>query len=422
MNKTFKSANCVFAKIRCIVLFLMMFPLGALAQNVNISGTVTDANTGEEVIGATVKVKGAAGGTITDAMGNYKMSVRQGATIEVSYVGYQTKSVKVAGAGKYDIQIAEDVNMLEQVVVVGYGTMKRSDLTGSVSSIDEKAIKQGVNTSIEQAMQGRIAGVQVTQNSGAPGGGISVQIRGINSLSGNEPLYVVDGVAMSGQTDSHTSVMSSLNPADITSIEVLKDASATAIYGSRASNGVVLITTKKGQEGKPVIFLRKIFQQNHLGRASRLLHVVYMELLEVTGHDPAGPLRIGQFRRIALCLLEGSEQRPVRLFDRLHQILFGTLLLNHHMGGRDHAVDEAGVVQVHLVFKGNKLLRFFHAADIAKKGEPEFLAFPLLVAFILPILREFLRGLPGQRVIHFHHLLRGEACRRSPGSSAFPWA
>lgn len=178
------------------------------------------------------------------------MSVRPGATIEVSYVGYQTKSVKVAGAGKYDIQIAEDVNMLEQVVVVGYGTMKRSDLTGSVSSIDEKAIKQGVNTSIEQAMQGRIAGVQVTQNSGAPGGGISVQIRGINSLSGNEPLYVVDGVAMSGQTDSHTSVMSSLNPADITSIEVLKDASATAIYGSRASNGVVLITTKKGQEGK----------------------------------------------------------------------------------------------------------------------------------------------------------------------------
>ena len=254
MNKTFKSANCVFAKIRCIVLFLMMFPLGALAQNVNISGTVTDANTGEEVIGATVKVKGSTGGTITDAMGNYKMSVRQGATIEVSYVGYQTKSVKVSGAGKLDIQIAEDVNMLEQVVVVGYGTMKRSDLTGSVSSIDEKAIKQGVNTSIEQAMQGRIAGVQVTQNSGAPGGGISVQIRGINSLNGgNEPLYVIDGIAVSGQTSGSTSVLSTINPSDITSLEVLKDASATAIYGSRASNGVVLITTKKGQEGKPKV-------------------------------------------------------------------------------------------------------------------------------------------------------------------------
>jgi TonB-linked SusC/RagA family outer membrane protein len=232
---------------------MMMFPLCALAQNVNISGTVTDANTGEEVIGATVKVKGASGGTITDAMGNYKMSVASGATIEVSYVGYQTKQVKVTKGGQLDIQIAEDVNMLEQVVVVGYGVMKRSDLTGSVSSIDEKAIKQGVNTSLEQAMQGRIAGVQVTQNSGAPGGGISVQIRGINSLSGNEPLYVIDGIQISGNTSSNNSVLSSINPSDITSIEVLKDASATAIYGSRASNGVVLITTKRGEEGKAKI-------------------------------------------------------------------------------------------------------------------------------------------------------------------------
>lgn len=253
MSKTIKSVNCVFVRIKCIVLLMMMFPLCALAQSVNISGTVTDANTGEEVIGATVKVKGASGGTITDAMGNYKMSVASGATIEVSYVGYQTKQVKVTKGGQLDIQIAEDVNMLEQVVVVGYGVMKRSDLTGSVSSIDEKAIKQGVNTSLEQAMQGRIAGVQVTQNSGAPGGGISVQIRGINSLSGNEPLYVIDGIQVSGNTSSNNSVLSSINPSDITSIEVLKDASATAIYGSRASNGVVLITTKRGEEGKAKI-------------------------------------------------------------------------------------------------------------------------------------------------------------------------
>ncbi len=253
MSKTIKSVSCAFVRIKCIVLLMMMFPLCALAQNVNISGTVTDANTGEEVIGATVKVKGASGGTITDAMGNYKMSVASGATIEVSYVGYQTKQVKVTKGGQLDIQIAEDVNMLEQVVVVGYGVMKRSDLTGSVSSIDEKAIKQGVNTSLEQAMQGRIAGVQVTQNSGAPGGGISVQIRGINSLSGNEPLYVIDGIQISGNTSSNNSVLSSINPSDITSIEVLKDASATAIYGSRASNGVVLITTKRGEEGKAKI-------------------------------------------------------------------------------------------------------------------------------------------------------------------------
>ncbi len=179
MNKTTRKA---IVRIRYLVLFLMTFPLCALAQNVNVFGTVTDANTGEEIIGATVKVKGSSSGSITDFEGKYKISVKPGATIEVSYVGYQTKSVKVAGAGKYDIQISEDVNMLDQVVVVGYGVMKRSDLTGSVSSIDEKAIKQGVNTSIEQAMQGRIAGVAVTQNSGAPGGGISVQIRGNRSV------------------------------------------------------------------------------------------------------------------------------------------------------------------------------------------------------------------------------------------------
>lgn len=254
MKQTNVKRNGVFARSRHAVLLLMlMLPFCALAQNVNVFGTVTDANTGDEVIGATVKVKGASGGTITDFEGKYKLSAKSGSTIEVTYVGYQPKQVKVTKGGQLDIQISEDVNMLEQVVVVGYGVMKRSDLTGSVSSIDEKAIKQGVNTSLEQAMQGRIAGVQVTQNSGAPGGGISVQIRGINSLSGNEPLYVIDGIQVSGQTSSNNSVLSSINPSDITSIEVLKDASATAIYGSRASNGVVLITTKRGEEGKAKI-------------------------------------------------------------------------------------------------------------------------------------------------------------------------
>ncbi|MCR5197733.1 MAG: TonB-dependent receptor plug domain-containing protein, partial [Prevotella sp.] len=226
---------------------MLLLPLSVLAQNVEVQGTVTDAATGEEIIGATVKVKGMGSGSITDFNGQFKMAVKQGETLEVSYVGYKTQQVKVTKAGAMNIQLAEDVNMLDQVVVVGYGVMKRSDLTGSVSSIGEEQIKQGVNTNIEQAMQGRIAGVQVTQNSGAPGGGISVQIRGINSLNGNEPLYVIDGIAVSGQTDGNSSALSSLNPSDIVSLEVLKDASATAIYGSRASNGVVLITTKRGQ-------------------------------------------------------------------------------------------------------------------------------------------------------------------------------
>ncbi len=184
--------------------------------------------------------------------GAFSLEAPVGATLEFTYIGYEKQTVKVrANTRNLTVEMDEDSQLLDQVVVVGYGTMKRSDLTGAVASIDEKAIKQGVNTSIEQAMQGRIAGVQVTQNSGAPGGGISVQIRGINSLNGNEPLYVIDGVAVSGQTGDNSSVLSSINPSDIVSMEVLKDASATAIYGSRASNGVVIITTKRGEDGKP---------------------------------------------------------------------------------------------------------------------------------------------------------------------------
>ena len=234
---------------KVMLLILTLLPLNAFAQT-KITGTVTD-EVNDPIIGATVKIKGASTGVVTDIDGNFSIDAAVGQTLEVSYIGYTTHSVKVTRAGHIDVRLSEDTQTLEQVVVVGYGTMKRSDLTGSVASISEEQIKQGVNTSVEQAMQGRIAGVMVTQNSGTPGGGISVQIRGINSFNGNEPLYVVDGIQMSGQTSDNISVLGSINPADITSVEVLKDASATAIYGSRASNGVVLITTKRGQEGKP---------------------------------------------------------------------------------------------------------------------------------------------------------------------------
>ena len=235
---------------KVMLLFLTLLPLQAFAQS-KVTGTVIDDTNGEPVIGATVKIKGSTTGVVTDIDGHFSIDAATGQTLEISYIGYTTHTVKVTKGGRIDVRLSEDTHTLDQVVVVGYGTMKRSDLTGAVASINEEQIKQGVNTSVEQAMQGRIAGVMVTQNSGAPGGGISVQIRGINTFNGNEPLYVVDGIAMSGQTSDNTSVLSSINPSDITSVEVLKDASATAIYGSRASNGVVLITTKRGQEGKP---------------------------------------------------------------------------------------------------------------------------------------------------------------------------
>ena len=235
------------------VMLLMALLIGAqLYSQIKVTGVVIDGSMNNEpMVGATIVVKGTTQGTVSDADGNFSISVPAGKNVlQVSSVGYQTQEVRIGKGNKpLNITMYEDSKLMEEVVVVGYGEMKRSDLTGSVSSINEKAIKQGVNTSLEQTMQGRIAGVNVTQNSGAPGGGISVQIRGINSLNGNEPLYVVDGIAMSGNTGGGSSVMSSLNPSDITSIEVLKDASATAIYGSRASNGVVLITTKRGQAG-----------------------------------------------------------------------------------------------------------------------------------------------------------------------------
>ena len=225
----------------------------ASAQTQTLTGSVTDAADGEPLMGATIKVKETNAGVVTDLDGHYSVKVDNGQTLMVSYIGYITKSVKYTGQATLDVALSSDNAALDEVVVVGYGVMKRSDITGSVVSVGEKDIKKSVITSVDQALQGRAAGVQVTQNSGSPGGGISVAIRGVNSLNGNEPLYVVDGIAIDGQTNGNSTALSTINPSDIVSMEVLKDASATAIYGSRASNGVVLITTKKGQAGKTSI-------------------------------------------------------------------------------------------------------------------------------------------------------------------------
>ena len=324
MKETFSLLIRALARGRSLAMGLMLLlPLSVLAQNVEVQGTVTDAATGEEIIGATVKVKGMGSGSITDFNGQFKMAVKQGETLEVSYVGYKTQQVKVTKAGAMNIQLAEDVNMLDQVVVVGYGVMKRSDLTGSVSSIGEEQIKQGVNTNIEQAMQGRIAGVHVTQNSGAPGGGISVQIRGINSLNGNEPLYVIDGIAVSGQTDGNSSALSSLNPSDIVSLEVLKDASATAIYGSRASNGVVLITTKRGQNGKP-----KLSYEGYMGWQQLPSQLDVMNLAQYADYHSIRAKLMGWG--------ESYEYRDPSLFTEgtdWQDVLFRTAFMHNHQVG-----------------------------------------------------------------------------------------
>lgn len=254
-------------------------------QKITVKGTVNDAM--GPVIGASVVEKGnSSNGTITDMDGNFSLSVQPGTVLVVSYIGYKTQEVTATVGKAINVTLQEDNEMLDEVVVVGYGTMKRSDLTGSVVSVTGDELKKSVVTSLDQALQGRAAGVQVTQNSGTPGGGISVSIRGINSLNGNEPLYVIDGVAISGNNTSNSSVLSSINPADIVSMEVLKDASATAIYGSRASNGVVLITTRQGEEGKTKVSYEGYYALQQLPKKLETLtlpeYAVYQNLRAAT--------------------------------------------------------------------------------------------------------------------------------------------
>jgi len=214
------------------------------AQQKTISGKVTDASTGQPVVGSTVIVKGSKEATQTNNEGSFTLSVPGSAkTLVITSIGYQSMDIAINGQSQFNVSLKTSMSNLNEVVVVGYGTQKRKDLTGSVSSISAATIEKTPVISASQALQGRAAGVQVTNNDGAPGGNISVLIRGTGSLAsyGNEPLYVVDGYPVG------TSI-NNINPNDIATIDVLKDASATAIYGIRAANGVVIITTKRGRK------------------------------------------------------------------------------------------------------------------------------------------------------------------------------
>ena len=248
-----KCTNYCFKPLGLLFL-LCLIPLWAFSQNITVKGVVKDA-TGESVIGASVVQKGTSNGIITDIDGNFTLNVPSNSTIVISFVGYKTQEIPVAGKTQINVTMKEDTEMLDEVVVVGYGQMKRSDLTGSVVSVNDQAIKKSVPTSIDQVLQGRAAGVQIQANSGTPGASTSIRIRGINSLNAtNQPIFVIDGVVVDSATDDENSnPLSSINPSDIVSMDVLKDASATAIYGSRASNGVIMITTKRGQAGEATV-------------------------------------------------------------------------------------------------------------------------------------------------------------------------
>jgi iron complex outermembrane receptor protein len=231
-----------------LVLLLGLFlSVGAFAQ-IDVKGHVKD-DQGEPVIGATVRVVGTQAATVTDFDGNFALKANQGADISVSYVGYQTATVKAAA--DLVITLREDANVLDNVVVIGYGTVKKSDLTGSVAALKPDGKNKGVVVNAQDMLSGKVAGVSVISNSGEPGTGSQIRIRGGSSLSAsNDPLIVIDGLAIdnSGVAGS-PNILSTINPQDIESFNILKDASATAIYGSRGSNGVIIITTKKGRKG-----------------------------------------------------------------------------------------------------------------------------------------------------------------------------
>ncbi|WFE82733.1 TonB-dependent receptor [Parabacteroides chongii] len=218
----------------------------AVSETKKISGIVKDER-GEPVIGANVVVKGTTNGTVTDMDGKYTLEVPVGGVLQISYIGYNTQEVKVGSVNVVNISLREDSEALDEVVVIGYGTVKKSDLTGAVGSVQMKDVSQVGITSADRALQGQIAGVQVNARTGQPGEAMMIRVRGSNSLAGgNEPLYVIDGMPVEKMN-------SDINPEDILSMEVLKDASSTAIYGSRGANGVVMITTKRGNTGATTI-------------------------------------------------------------------------------------------------------------------------------------------------------------------------
>ena len=222
---------------------LAWMSLAAFAQTVTVTGVVMAQDEPDPVIGANVMVKGSTNGTITDFDGNFSLQAKAGDVLQVSYMGYKAQEVKVTGAGPLRVTLEPDNVQLQEVVAIGYGTMKKSDLTGSVASVSADQLLKAPVSGLDQALQGRAAGVTVTSASGQPGEAATIRIRGIGSaLGGNDPLYVVDGVI--------TGDIKWLSPTDIKSMEILKDASAAAIYGSRGANGVILITTKSGGKGK----------------------------------------------------------------------------------------------------------------------------------------------------------------------------
>ena len=297
-------------------------------KRITVKGKVVDAESQEVLIGASIKDLNTMLGTISDIDGNFELEVEEEAVIEVGYIGYQTQELVAVEGVNLNVQLSRDAQIIEEIIVVGYGSQRKSDLTGAVARIGAKELKQLPATGLEQAMQGRTSGVYITQNSGSPGGAMSVRIRGTGSTLTAEPLYVVDGIPIVNDNagtsatfeddggGQYSNALTTINPNDIESIEILKDASATAIYGARAANGVVLITTKRGKSGESSISF-----ENYMGVQQLYRKIPVMNLREYADYiSDVGIGDIEEFENLDL-LGDGTDWQDV---------IFRNALMNNH--------------------------------------------------------------------------------------------
>lgn len=273
-KKLFKSVGFkTHSKAGVVFLFLLLMSFFAEAQTKSISGKVIDQESKLPILGVSIIEIGTNNGATTDFDGKFSMKIsKSGASLQFIYMGYATQTIKIGSNSIINVELVSSASELDEIIVIGYGTVRKKDLTGSVGVVGEKDFNRGVVSSPDQLIQGRVAGVQLINNSGQPGGANTIRIRGNTSFrSGNDPLYVVDGVQITNNSGKPggsnegisnspgSNPLSYLNPDDVESVQILKDASATAIYGSRGSNGVIIITTKKGRSGKPTIELNSSF-------------------------------------------------------------------------------------------------------------------------------------------------------------------
>jgi len=336
--------------MRKVMLLWLMLGIGVCVSAQTITGTVTSAKDGDTLPGVSVAVKGTTNGTITDVDGKFSITVNSAkAVLEFTYVGYQTKEVPVNGSSKaLQVALNENTQLLNEVVVTAYGTVKRANLTTAQVSVTSQQLNKTVNTTIEQAIQGRAAGVYVTQNSGQPGGAMSVNIRGVSSITGNtEPLYVIDGVQIQGNSvssDGGGNPIAGLNPSDVDDIQILQGPSAAALYGSRATNGVILITTKRGKAGDTRInYSYELTSQrtpDHLPMMNLQEYATFMD--QYAGPPPAVP---GQFADPSL-LGKGTDWqsvlfRNVPMYKHSADISGGTEKLKYFLSGE--YMDQGGI-------------------------------------------------------------------------------